>query len=105
MSLSATHNGYSLLKKFNYSKLSCKFLAYLITTVVVSLIPVALFLNPYWKKLNFRYQGLLLWFLHGIGISFGIISLVAISPYLLRVFKLDDYTFQNYYNEYKITIN
>ena len=97
-SLSATHNGYSLLKKFSYPKLSWKFLAYLLTTIVVALIPVAIFLNPEWKKVNIQLQGLLLWIFNGLGFSFGIIALVGVSPYLLRVFGLDDYEFQNYYN-------
>jgi hypothetical protein len=98
IALSSTHNGYSLLKKLSYRRFSCKFVGYLLTTVIISLIPIVIFLNPLWKKINFEYLGVLLWLTHGIGISFGIVSLIGISPYFLRLFKLDDYQYQSYYN-------
>lgn len=91
ISLSVTHNGYSLLKKLSYPRLSWKFMAYLLTTITVAMIPVAIFLNPKWKKVNVKEQALMLWFLHIMGFVFGIFSLVVVSSYLLTYFGLDHY--------------
>ena len=52
LSLSITHNGFTLLKKLSYPKCSLKFLMYMVTTLVIAAVPLAIFLNPLWKKIN-----------------------------------------------------
>ena len=98
MSLSITHNGYSLLKKLSYPRMSWKFLAYLMTVIIVALIPVSIFMNPHWKKVEMKDKALFLWIFNSLGFIFGILCLVVVSAYFLKFFGLDHYEFQSYYN-------
>jgi hypothetical protein len=42
----------SLIKMTSYSRISCKFFGKFCITVLIALIPVIAFLNPFWGKID-----------------------------------------------------
>jgi hypothetical protein len=43
---------YNLTKMLNYSRISFKYLAKFLITILISLIPIAIFLNPFWGDID-----------------------------------------------------
>lgn len=98
--LSLTLNGQSLLKKFAHSRKTLKYWAYLGVIVLTSLIPVALFLNPFWKKIDSPNLPVIIWITHAFGFIFGIVCMVGLSSYILKRLGLHEHLHQSYYKEF-----
>ena len=82
-------NGQYLLKKFAHSRATLKYLAYLTVILITSLIPVIVFLNPFWKRIKSPNLPVIIWITHALGFILGIVCMVGVSPYILKKFNLD----------------
>ena len=79
----------NLMKIPNYKRKTLKFLAKVFISLVIALIPLIIFLNPLWEKIDLKVddESLLIWFLYCFGLFFGILFLV-IAPSLTHKFGL-----------------
>jgi membrane protease YdiL (CAAX protease family) len=87
-------NHSSLLKRFAYGRTTLKYLYILLVTLLITIIPVLIFLNPFWKKIqslqnNPNGMSFLLWFNNLMGFFFGIFFLISVSSHVHKYLKLD----------------
>lgn len=91
VALSVTLDGQYLLKKFAYSRKTLKYWAYLGVIIITSLIPIAVFLNPFWKKINSPNLPVIIWITHAFGFIFGIVFMIGLSTYILKKLELHEH--------------
>jgi uncharacterized membrane protein len=58
---------------------------------------VAIFLNPFWARINSPHLPFIIWITHALGFILGIICMIGVSPYILKRLNLDEHSHQNYY--------
>jgi hypothetical protein len=97
ISLSLTLNGQHLLKKFAYSRMSLKYIAHLGVIILISAIPVAIFLNPLWKQIKSPHLPLIIWITHSLGFISGVVFMIGVSSRILERLNLDEHHHQSYY--------
>lgn len=78
------------MKVISYKRNSRKYIIRLILSVLMAIVPVALFMNPLWKKLDLTdtNMAILLFFLQGAGLGLGNFVLVGLGPVMLEKCKL-----------------
>ena len=66
----------------DYTRLSGKYVARFLLTIVVGVIPVAIFMNPLWEKINTGTEGhaLIIWACQTVAFFFGTFFLVVLAP-------------------------
>lgn len=74
-----------LMKVIKYKRNSKKYIIRLILSALMAAIPVAIFMNPFWKKIDLPDQqmAIMLFFLQGTGLLLGNFVLVGLGPVLL----------------------
>lgn len=78
------------MKKTTFPRLSANFFKRLIITVLIALVPVIIFLNPFWKKIDLetRSKAILLWALQSLGLLTSITLMVWLAPLIGSKFNL-----------------
>lgn len=89
VALSVTLNGQYLLKKFAHSRKTLKYWAYLGVIILTSLVPVAIFLNPFWKRIDSPNLPVIIWITHAMGFILGIVFMIGLSTYILKMLGLN----------------
>lgn len=75
-----------LVRRLAYSRFSVKFVARVIVQIILTAIPLVLFLNPGWSKIDVgtAWLAVILWACQSIGFFLAIIMLVVVSSILLK---------------------
>lgn len=78
------------MKAIKYPRTSKKYIIRLILSAILAIIPVAIFLNPFWKKIDLTdsQMAILLFFLQSAGLMSGNFVLVGLAPAILSRLKL-----------------
>lgn len=78
------------MKVIRYPRSSKKYILRLILSALLAVIPVAIFMNPFWKKLDLSDSNMavMLFFLQSAGLMGGNFVLVGFAPYILGKLKL-----------------
>lgn len=81
------------MKVIKYPRASKKYILRLILSALIATIPVAIFMNPFWKKIEMpdSQKATMLFFLQGAGLFFGNFVLVGLAPVILSKLRLEDY--------------
>lgn len=79
-----------LMKVIKFKRSSKKYIIRLILSALMAVIPVAIFLNPFWKKIDLpdKDMAIMLYFLQSAGLMSGNFVLVGLGPTILAKFKL-----------------
>lgn len=82
-----------LMKVVIYPRSTKKYLIRLVLSAVFAAIPVAIFMNPYWKRIDLPdpQMAVMLFFLQGAGLMSGNFVLVGLGPTILSRLNLEDY--------------
>jgi len=82
---------HNLAKILNYSRPSLKFIGKLIITIVIGLIPIVIFLNPLWHKINTSIVGkaLIIWACNNIAFFLAIFMILIVVPEIGEKFGLE----------------
>ena len=69
-------------RMLSYSRISLKFVARFFLTIVISLIPLAIFLNPLWQDIETSVTGmsLIIWACQNVGFFLGTFFLTSLVP-------------------------
>ncbi len=78
------------MKVVTYPRSSKKYILRLILSALLAIIPVAIFLNPFWKKIELPTEkmAVMLFFLQSGGLMGGNFVLVGLAPAILSKLKL-----------------
>lgn len=81
-SLILTKDPSIFVRPLAYSRLSLRFVARFIILIVFAAIPLAIFLNPLWAKIDVSVSSLavILWICQMLGFLLGLIMLVLVAP-------------------------
>lgn len=81
------------MKVIKYKRISKKYILRLIFSACLAVIPVAIFMNPFWKKIDLpdKQMAIMLYFLQGAGLLTANFVLVGLAPSVLARCKLEDY--------------
>ncbi len=73
---------YNLAKVLSYTRISIKFVAKLLITIVVGLIPLVIFLNPLWHNIKSSIVGkaLITWACDNLAFFLAIFLILLLSP-------------------------
>lgn len=82
-----------LMKVVIYPRSTKKYIIRLILSAIFASIPVAIFMNPFWKKLDLSDENMaiMLFFLQSAGLMAGNFVLVGLGPTMLSRLKLENY--------------
>lgn len=83
-------NPSTLVRPLSYTRLSLKFIARIVVQIICAAIPLAIFLNPGWSKIDVdtTWLAVILWVCQSLGFFFAILMLVLISSMLLKKWQL-----------------
>ena len=78
------------MKAIRYPRASKKYIVRLILSALMAAIPVAIFMNPLWKKIDIpdSQKAVMLFFLQSAGLMLGKFVLVGLGPAILSRLKL-----------------
>lgn len=81
------------MKVVVYPRSTKKYIIRLILSAIFAAIPVAIFMNPFWKKVDLpdADMAIMLFFLQSAGLMAGNFVLVGLGPTILSRFKLENY--------------
>lgn len=81
------------MKVVIYPRSTKKYIIRLILSAIFASIPVAIFMNPFWKKLDLSDENMaiMLFFLQSAGLMAGNFVLVGLGPTMLSRLKLENY--------------
>lgn len=79
-----------LMKVISYPRSTKKYLIRLILSALFAGIPVAIFMNPFWKKIDLPVEkmSIMLYFLQSLGLMCGNFVLVGLGPTILSRLRL-----------------
>lgn len=95
----------NLGKSLSYTRLSLKYLARLIVTIimgVIGLIPVIIFLLPIWKTVNISAaaMSIITWISNLLGFFFAILGLLVAGPFVCSKLSLEIYKEPAHFEDY-----
>ena len=84
-------NPHNFARMLAFSRISLKFVARFFLTIVISVIPLAIFLNPLWNNFDTSATGhsLIIWACQNFGFFFGSFFLVAVVPFACEKLLID----------------
>lgn len=103
MGFSFTHKPFNMAKMLTYTRISLKYLLRFVLTIVISLIPLAIFMNPGWADIKTSTQGkaLIIWACQNLGFFFGTFFLVVVVPIFCQFLNLEDFKHPESYLEFR----
>lgn len=86
----------------DYTRLSLRYVARFFVTIVMGLIPVALFMNPLWGEItdNTENQALIIWACQNVAFFFGTFFLVVLAPMLCDCLGLETHEIPENYEKF-----
>lgn len=94
---------YNLARLLSYSRLSIKFIARLLLTIVVAAIPLVLFLNPLWHEIRTDDIGttMIAWTCNNLAFFLATFLILYMSPILGEKLGLEGYKHPSSYADFK----
>lgn len=83
--LSCMKKPFNLAKPLDYSRISLKFLAKFIITIIITVIPLIIFMNPLWGRIETTDIGktMIKWAIQNVAFFLATFFIVFVSPLLL----------------------
>ena len=91
VSLMFTKNPSIYVRPLAYSRFSLKFLAKLLIQLFLAVVPLAIFVNPGWQKIDIdiAWLSFILWICQSLGYFFALIMLVLVGEFVGKKLKID----------------
>lgn len=93
----------NLAQMLSYSRLSLRFLGKIIITICLGVVPLAIFLNPLWNRIQTSDIGktMIEWATMNIALFFAIFFIVYLSPIINGLLGLEQYKNYSSFADYK----
>lgn len=92
----------NLTKMLHYSRMSLKFIGKFILTLIITLIPLVVFMNPLWNKIQTDTLGkaLIKWACQNVALFMGTFFIVYVAPEIAHKCGLEEYKTPTSYTEF-----